>query len=243
MAGFEPATSCSQSRRDTKLPYTPNVVQRLLPAAYRVWPGQLVAVTRRTNEPIRGIEPRYSGWKPDALAFELHRRAVLAGPSQDLNPEPSAYKAAALPLELEGQVHVRRAGLEPASSAAKPLPRTDWATGARTWRQQESNLRHPVCNAGALPTELCPHVVLSRYRCTETIVPYNRFSVQGLLGTHGASRTLKHLNLNQAAHRWPTWALHLALPGRAKATAVDFQALRQGIRGGGRTLTPFGTDF
>lgn len=72
--GFEPPTSCSQSTRATRLRYA--------------------RIKKGTTMPRRCPQSPHGGTRRERKGWSRRR---------DLNPEPDAYKATALPLELRRQ--------------------------------------------------------------------------------------------------------------------------------------------
>lgn len=82
-AGFEPATSCSQSRRDTGLRYAPYIRSR---AVYLRTPVRSTGVPHRLHSACSQPGPHLRQQRPEGRAPMTHRRLLLPGDFRERAP-------------------------------------------------------------------------------------------------------------------------------------------------------------
>ena len=110
---------------------------------------------------VKGLEPSLSARQADTFpdgytpAWGDRRDLNPQVPNGTPGPQPGAVTSFATNTIMAGV-----GGIEPPTpwltatcSAAELYP-------SNLWRRQGSNLRHPACKAGALPTELLPHIYI-----------------------------------------------------------------------------------
>ena len=137
-------------------------------------------------------------------------------------------------MDLNNSNPVGLSGLEPPTSrlsgvrsnrlSYKPSVVSDARKFLSGWRRRDSNSRPPACKAGALPTELRPHMV--------NIYLFASFETMGSSGLEPPTSRLSGVRSNQLSYEPIGLRRPSTLPGSCPPSTIDRLGLNRRVRNG-----------